>query len=71
MALRTCHHLLYLLHWNSHFPQYVLKTSREVHVVKAGSKEQPPRKVTEENEPIISSGVRILKVAKCFKFYIY
>lgn len=28
VALRTCYHLLYLLHWNSHFPQYVLKTSR-------------------------------------------
>lgn len=70
MALRTCYHLLYLLHWNSNFPRYVLKTSREIHVVKAVSKEQPPLKVTEENKPIISSGLHI-KVAKCFKFCIY
>lgn len=70
MASRTCYHLLYLLHWNSHFPQHVLKTSREIHVVKAVSKEQPPLKVTEENKPIISSALHI-KVAKCFKFCIY
>lgn len=33
MALRICYHLLYLLHWNSHFPQYILQTSREILVV--------------------------------------
>lgn len=71
MALRTCYHLLYLLHWNSPSPQYALKTSREVHVVKTVSKEQPPLKVDEENEPVISSGLHILKVAKCFKLHIY
>lgn len=32
MALRTCYHLLYLLHWSSHFPPSVLKTSRKIQV---------------------------------------